>query len=348
MLAAVVLALANCAKYATAVFDPTVVSLLVVVGLTGSLPRKELARRGAVISAYTIICLIGLLSISTIDNQYYLTGIAATTLSRPPGGASAIAILQTFWPYMKILAPIAIVGVIARFMASRKLGDRLLILLLSATGIVAPLNQIRIHTSTSLVKHEDFAAWFVAIAAGYGLSLLMSGSLMRRGAALATGLAAVAGSAIIGLPTARIGDDYWPNTTRVVSVTRPLVASTNGEILFQNPSILDYYIGPEYGWGSIWKRISGQDSLRLPSGRTVDVSPVGGQGITGPYAAAIKNGYFQVIVLNDILSPDANSFDAAIIPVIERDKNYKLTGHPGPFLVWKYDPHVVMHAKGEK
>jgi 4-amino-4-deoxy-L-arabinose transferase-like glycosyltransferase len=348
MLAAVVLALANCAKYATAIFDPTVVLLVVVVGLTRSLPRKELARRGAVVSAYTVICLVGLLTLSTIDNQYYITGIAATTLSRPPGGASAISIIQTFWPYLKILAPTAVVGGIVCFVVSRKLSDRLLVLLLLATGVVAPLNQIRIHTATSLGKHEDFAAWFVAIAAGYGLSVLMSGSLMRRGVALAAGLGAIAGTAVIGLPTAKIGDDYWSNTTQVVSVVRPLVASTDGEILFQNPSILDYYLGSEYGWGSIWKRISGQNSLRLPSGRTIDVSPIGGDGIIGPYIAAVKNGYFKVIALNDYLKDSANSFDAGLIPVVERDKNYKLIGHPGAFFVWKYEPHTVMHAKGEK
>jgi hypothetical protein len=348
MLAAAVLAFANCAKYATVIFDPTVILLVVAVGLRRSLPRKELARRGAVVSAYTVISLVGLFSLTTIDNEYYLTGIGATTLSRPPGGASALSIIQTFWPYMKILAPTAAACAIVGFLVSRKVGDRLLILLLLVTGVIAPLNQIRIHTATSLVKHEDFAAWFVAIATGYGLSVLMSGSLMRRGAALAAGLAAIAGSAVVGFPSAEIGDDYWPNTTQVISVVRPLVASTSGEILFQNPSILDYYIGPEYGWDAVWKRISGQDSLRLPSGRTIDDSPIGSPGITGPYVAAIKQGYFKVIVLNDDLLSSINSFDATIIPVIEQDKNYKLIGHPGEFLVWKYEPYTVTHVKGKK
>jgi 4-amino-4-deoxy-L-arabinose transferase-like glycosyltransferase len=336
MLAAAVLALANCTKYATVIFDPTVVILVVVVGLRRSLPRKELARRGAVVSAYTVIFLIGLFSLTTIDNEYYLTGIGITTLARQSGGASAISIMQTFWPYLKILAPVAIAGAIVGVLASRKAGDRLLIVLLTATGVVAPLNQLRIHTSTSLDKHEDFAAWFVAIAAGYGLSVLMSGSLVRRGAVLAAGLAAIAGSAAVGLSSAETGDDYWPNTAQAISVVRPLVASTSGEILFQNPSILDYYIGPEYGWDAIWKRISGQDSLRLPSGRTIDDSPIGSPGVTGPYVAAIKQGYFKVIVLDDYLKSSVNSFDATVIPAIERDKNYKLVGHPGGFLVWKY------------
>lgn len=347
MLGSGVLALANSAKYATVVFDPTVILLVVAVGMARSLPRKELARRGAVMSAYTVIWLIGLLSLSTIGNEYYLTGIAATTLARPPGGASTMAVIQTFWPYLKILAPLAVAGAVACFLVSRKLGDRLLMLLLLATGLVAPLNQIRIRTSTSLDKHEDFAAWFLAIAAGYGLSVLIGGSFMRRGAALAAGLAAIGGSAVIGLPIARTGDDYWPNTGKVLAMTRPLVARTDGEILFQNPSVLDYYIGPEYGWGTIWKRISGEDSLRLPSGRTTDVSTTG-TGIPGPFGAAVKKGYFKVIALTDILVPRVNSFDAQLIPIIEHDKDYRLVGHPGSFLVWRYEPVDGTHGKGGK
>jgi len=333
--AAGALAAANSAKYATAIFDPTVIALAAVTALTCTQSRKEATRLGAITGSYTAICLIVLLAVATARNQYYVTGLTATTLGRPAGGDSTMTILSTFWPYMKVLGPVAAVTGLACLRLERRPYRRLLILVLLATGLVAPLNQLRIHTSTSLAKHEDFAAWFVALAVGYGLAALMRGTRVRQAAVLLAALAAIGASTVIGWPTAVVGDQYWPNTTQVVSVVRPLLARTDGEILFQNASILDYYIGPAYHWDAIWERISGQGSLRLPSGRTVDDASVGSAGIPAPYAAAVRAGYFKLIVLNN---DGTDTFDAALIPVIAHDRSYRLVARTGIFLVWEYAP----------
>lgn len=238
--AAGALAAANSAKYATAIFDPTVIVLAAVTALTCAQSRKEATRLGAITGSYTAICLIVLLAIATARNQYYVTGLTATTLGRPAGGDSALTILSTFWPYMKVLGPVAAVTGLACLRLERRPYRRLLIFVLLVTGLIAPLNQLRIHTSTSLAKHEDFAAWFVALAVGYGLAALMRGTRVRKALVFVAALGAIGASTFIGWPTAVVGDQYWPNTTRVVSVVRPLLARTDGEILFQNASILDY------------------------------------------------------------------------------------------------------------
>jgi 4-amino-4-deoxy-L-arabinose transferase-like glycosyltransferase len=333
--AAAALATANSAKYATAIFDPTVIALAALTALTCAHSRKEAIRLGVITASYTAICLIGLLAVATARNQYYVTGLLATTLGRPAGGDSTATILSTFWPYMKVLGPVAAVTGLACLRLERGPYRRLLILMLLATGLVAPLNQLRIHTSTSLAKHEDFAAWFVALALGYGLAAVMRGGRVRQAVAFLAALAVIGASAVIGWPTAVVGDDYWPDTTQVVAVMRPLLARTGGEVLFQNASILDYYIGPAYHWDAIWERISGQGSLRLPSGRTVDDASVGSAGVPAPYIAAVRAGYFKLIVLNN---DGTDTFDAALIPAIAHDRAYRLIARPGVFLVWEYAP----------
>lgn len=334
---AAVLTVANCTKYATALFDPVVILLVMLVALTDVPSRKRAARMAAITASYLVIFLVGLVALATARNGYYTTGIEATTTGRASGGQSASAVLSTVWPYIKVIAPLTLLGALLCLWLERDLYRRLLTLLLALTGTLAPLNQIRIHTGTSLAKHEDFAAWFIAMAAGYAVSALIRGSVVQRTLVFGIGLvAAVATTLAIGLPYARFADSYWPNTARVVSLVRPMVTHTRGEILFQNPSILDYEIGPADEWSAIWKRISGQGSLRLPSGRTTDDAPVGSDGIPGPFIAALHHGYFQIVVL--IKNGPRDSFDAQMVPAIEADPDYRLVAQVGEFAVWRYEP----------
>jgi hypothetical protein len=327
------LAIANCAKYATGLFDPVIIALVLVVALTQDASKKRAARLAAVTGGYLVILLVTLLAIATIGNGYYTTGIEATTTNRASDGQNSLWILSTIWPFLKAIVPLTLLGVIVCLFLERDIYRRLLALLLAGTGTLAPLNQIRIHTSTSLTKHEDFAAWFMALVAGYAVSSLMRGPLLARIGVACSGLAALGVTLIIGLPYASYADSYWPNTNYVINVVRPMVEHTKGELLFQNPSILEYYMNGTKGWGSLWKRISGEGSLRLPSGRTIDDAPVGSDGIPGPFIAAMHRGYFKIIVLNKNWG---NSFDAQMIPAVRADSDYRVVAQNSQFAVWKY------------
>ena len=333
MASAIALTVANCAKYATGLFDPVVIVLVIVVALTQDRSRKRAARLAAVTGGYLVIFLVTLLAIATVGNGYYTTGIAATTTSRASGGQTAMFILNSIWPFIRVIVPLTVLGSVLCLWLERDLYRRLLTLLLAVTGTLAPLNQIRIHTSTSLSKHEDFAAWFMALAAGYAVSALMRGPLFTRGVVASAGLGAIATTLVIALPYATYADSYWPNTTQAITVVRPLVEHTRGEILFQNPSILDYYMQGDSDWGTLWIRISGQSSLRLPSGHTTDDAPVGSDGIPGPYITAIHHGYFKLIVLNKTFG---NTFDARLIPAVKADSEYRLVSQTSEFLIWQY------------
>lgn len=336
MSASLALTVANCAKYATALFDPVVVTMVIMVALAHSpSSRKRAARLAAITMSYLVIFLVSLLVIATAGDGYYITGIEATTTGRASAGQSALLVLSAIWPYMKVIAPVTLLGALLCLWFEHNLYRRLLTLLLALTGVLAPLNQIRIHTGTSLDKHEDFAAWFMAMAAGYAISFMARGPILRRLSACMAGLSAIALTLAIGIPFSRSADSSWPNTAAAVGMALPLVSHTNGEILFQNSSVFDYYIGSADGWNTIWKRISGQGSLRLPDGRTVDDAPVGSSGIPGPFVSAIRKGYFAVIVLN---KDSSNPFDSKLIPAVMTDPAYHLVGQTSQFYAWRYDP----------
>jgi hypothetical protein len=337
MFCAAVLAAANCTKYATGLFAPVVVALIVTTALTVQPDRKRALRLGGIAGGYLAIFLSILIVIATTGNGYYSVGIAATTTSRASAGQSAIQVIWTAWPVVEIVGPIAFLGLVLCLRLERGSPQRLVTILLALTGVLAPLNQARIHTSTSLTKHADVGAWFMAMAAGYAISALSRGHYLRRAGVTIAAAGAVAATLFIGVPFARIADSNWPNTAEVASRTEALLTSSRGELLVQNPSIADYNLGRDIGWTSIWKRISGQSSLRLPSGKTVDNAPIGSTGIPGPYITAIHRGYFQYVVLNN---DSTDPFDARLIPVLYADPHYVLMSSPPGFLVWGRVPQA--------
>ena len=337
MFCAAVLAAANCTKYATGLFDPVVVGLIITTALTLEPDRKRAIRLGGIAGGYLAIFLSMLIVIATTGNGYYSAGIAATTTSRASGGQAASQVISAAWPVIEIVGPIAVLGLVLCLRLERGSPQRLVTVLLALTGALAPLEQARIHTSTSLNKHEDFGAWFMAMAAGYAIGALSRGHYLRRAGVTLAAVGAVAATILIGVPFARFGDSYWPSTAEVVHEAKPLLVSSRGELLFQNPSIANYDLGGDIGWTSIWKRISGQSDLRLRSGKSVDNAPVGSSGIPGPYLAAIHRGYFQYIVIDN---DPADPFDARLIPALHADPHYVLVASPPGFLVWGRAPQA--------
>ena len=330
---AVALTVANCTKYATGLFDPVIVCLAITTSLTVQPDRKRAIRLGGVVGGYLAIFLSTLIAIATTGNGYYAVGIAATTTSRASSGQTALQVLETVKPIVEVVGPIAVLGAALCLWLERDWSRRLVTSLLVMAGTLAPLNQARIHTSTSLDKHADFGAWFMAMAAGYAIAALRRGHFLQRAAATLAAAGAVAATLVVGVPLAKLGDSYWPNTARLTAETVPQLARARGEILFENPSIIDYDLGHRIGWTAIWKQISGQSSLRLRSGKTIADAPVGSAGIPAPYITAIHHGYFQYVILNN---DRADSFDAKVIPVLFADPHYVLRGSPAGFFIWAY------------
>ena len=225
--ASVLLTLANATKYATTLFDPSIVALggLVVAKDRG---RKSAAGRAGLVAACTMALDAALLA---VGGDAYVTGLLSTTVSRVAGGSPPSVVLSDAAQWIGIACiPAAISAVVA---LSRR-EDRVqaaIVALLAVSGTLAPLNQARIHTTTSLSKHVDFGAWFVAVAGGYLIAQLARIGWRWRAGWVAGAATAVLVSAAVLVPAAAFGErqsgsffQAWPDSSADylrASVPRP-------------------------------------------------------------------------------------------------------------------------------
>jgi tellurite resistance protein len=262
--AGILLALANATKYATALYDPTVLCLT----LLSSWPdagRKAALRRAAFLAGTAAAVLAVLLA---LGGPGYLTGIRVTTTGRAHGTDAASLVFAEAWSWTAVVVVPAVVAA-ASCAVRRRWPQALLLAVLALSALLAPADQARIQTATSLNKHVDFGAWFAAIAAGY----LLSG-LSRRRAALAVSLAALIPVASLGPAQARAMIN-WPDVTGLVKVIRPMTAH-GGHFLVETTDVLQYYL-PETTWRQ-WSSTQ--------------------HGNPEYYQQAIARHYFSVVVLS--------------------------------------------------
>jgi len=175
VIAPTILALANAAKYATALWDPVVIGLVacasVLDGRTWRHGRAQAVRFTAVL---TCVLGIGL----AIGKRKYIQGILYTTVNRSSSqvgmGQSPLLVLEKAWTWIGVVVVIATMGMLS-LLVSRSRSNVLLIIgaLFMFATVAAPLNQARIGTIVSLQKHVVFGAWFGCILAGYGLDRLL-------------------------------------------------------------------------------------------------------------------------------------------------------------------------------
>ena len=174
--AAAALSVANATKYATTLFDPVVIALA-VTAVRVKADMRQTVGRAIVMVAYLTTIFITLILVATLGNRYYLTGIMATTLSRAVG-TTPPAVVYDSWSWTQVLAVAALVGLVLSLSRRGSKREKILALSLAAAGVLAPVEQARIHTDTSLIK-TDFRAWFAAILAGYAVSRIIDLSRHR-------------------------------------------------------------------------------------------------------------------------------------------------------------------------
>jgi hypothetical protein len=297
--AGILLALANATKYATALYDPTVLGITIL----SSRPKLSL-RRAASLAVVTAAVLAVLL---VLGGPSYLTGIRVTTTGRAHGADTASLIFTLAWSWTAVVLVPAVVAVVVCVLR-RRWPDALLLAVLALTALLAPVDQARIQTETSLNKHVDFGAWFAAIAAGYLLS-----ALSRRRAVLAVASAALIPVTVLGTVQANAMIN-WPNVTGLVKVVRPLTAH-GGQFLVETADILQYYL-PD----TTWRQWSSTDNSNPQY-----------------YKQAIARHTYSVVILsfNETLA-----MDYAIALDLSESGGYRLaaTVHSGKtvFYVWEY------------
>ena len=301
--AGILLALANATKYATALYDPTVLC----VSLLSSWPdagRRVALRHAAILAGTAAAVLIVLLA---LGGSGYLTGIRVTTTGRAHGTDTAALVFADAWSWTAVVAVPAIAAAVVGAVR-RRWRQALLLAVLALSALLAPADQARIQTTTSLEKHVDFGAWFAVIAAGYLLS-----SLSRRRLVLTASLAALIPVTVFGTAQARAMID-WPDATGLVKVVRPLTVH-GGHFLVETTDVLQYYL-PK----TTWRQWSNTQSGNLRY-----------------YQQAIARHYFSVVILSFNETPAA---DYAIAFDLSTSGGYSLTAKVRSgktvFYVWQY------------
>jgi hypothetical protein len=285
--AGILLALANATKYATVLYDPTVLG----VTLLSSWPDtgwKVALRRAALLAGTAAAILAVLLA---LGGPGYLTGIRVTTTGRAHGTDTASLVFADAWSWTAVvLVPAVIAAVVG--VVQRRWPQALLLAVLALSALLAPADQARIQTATSLNKHVDFGAWFAAIAAGYLLS-----NLSRKPVVLAVLLTALIPVTSAGTAQADAMLD-WPDVTGLVKVVRPMTAH-GGHFLVETTDVLLYYLP-----GTTWRQWSNTQNDKLAY-----------------YQQAIARHYFSVVILSFNQTP---STDYAIALDMATARGYQL------------------------
>jgi Dolichyl-phosphate-mannose-protein mannosyltransferase len=325
---AVALTMANATAYSSAIFDPVVI-ILAVAAATSSPDRKIAIRRGAALFAYLTSLIIVAV---TIGGGFYSAGIGQTVLARAFGTVAPGTVLATAGRWIAPLAALALLGA-ALAWTNRSGGlRRLLPLLFLGALLLAPVEQARIHTLTSLDKHVDIGAWFAAAAAGYALDRVLTWlrpRLLRAAAAGAGGVGVLLVSALAGNAQAA-SLSLWPNAADFVTAFGSLVGGS-GRLLVEDPSIAEYYLPA----GRHWSRWSSPRSIVLSDRHSITV-PDDNSRAAALYAHYIAEGYFSIIALN---FADTGVLDRKIEADISRNHAYReidtIPYGAGDYIVWQ-------------
>ncbi|MGE5136804.1 MAG: glycosyltransferase family 39 protein [Gemmatimonadota bacterium] len=315
LLAAPVLALAVAGKYASLLFVPTVVGLTALAGW----PYRgwQALIRPVVLAAVTGELLIWALHQA---GKVYLTGIEFTTTSRAHGSTPATALALDCVKWGGLPFALAVVGAVAYARRpENEAGEQiapaggrwrrsLLGLALTGTALLAPAEQLRLHTETSLYKHIGFGLLFAAPLAGVGLARIV-GDHFRRAQ---LGIAIWGAALVLGMVQAHELFSSWPDSSLYVQefsrYLRPgahYLAEVDEVPIYYlrlNPAAQPYQFSSTYFLG-----------YTTPQGRYLTG--------TAAYRAAIRDGYFRVISYNYQVTP---ALDAVIARTLQSDPRYRL------------------------
>jgi hypothetical protein len=180
--------------------------------------------------------------------------------------------------------------------------------LMAGSALLAPIEQIRIHTETSLFKHVGFGLMIAAPIAGLGLARII-GDHFRRAQ---IGIAIWGASLAVGMTSADNLFQAWPNST-VFSADLARYIRPDGRYLVEVDEVPIYYLRAD----------PGAQPRQFTSTYYIGYTTGQGQFLTGDagYVAAINAGYFNVVAFNYQTTP---AVDAVLAQTLAADPDYTL------------------------
>ena len=309
LLAGAAMALANAAKYASALWDPAVIAVAIAASWHAGPWIRIL--RGLRVATYAG-CALGA-ALLRFGGLAYEHGVLSTTLARASGPTPARTVLGEGFSYISPVIILSLLAVISSRRASRRV--RFLCIAVTVACWLAILNHARIHTLTSLHKHVDFGAWFAAIAVGYVISQA-SRLQLERSWRIAIASAAVIPLTLISFNVS--GHLYrWAPAAGLVAKIQPLLHNRQAHYLMdpQSANIIYYYLHAEVYPGQLnllqctWWDPARRRELRGP----------------GACTAAIKAHYYDLIETDDAANgPRGTPAEVAVWKAIRASGAYRL------------------------
>jgi hypothetical protein len=329
--AATAIALADAAKYAATLFDPVVIA---VTALTFWRARDVKNGIGATVIMLGAVCTLILIGIR-LGGPSYWHGIKFTTLTRASSTASVPGVVYLSGKWVGAVAILAVIGAAAAGYRSSRAMKALAWVLVGAV-FLAPADQARIHTITSLFKHVDFGAWFCCIVAGYGLAALARAvPAAKTSAATTIGACVVVLASIAGVGFANSHFHRWPDSSRMVSELGPVLGRTGCPCLFAEGDIVAFYL-TQQTWTD---QFASTYYFSYPDN-------VGFHLLHGlpAYRQAIADHYFKLV---EIDPSEQSGVYGPVTRALTMTSGYKLVGtapsnaEHKPYEIWAYSPPAV-------
>ncbi|PZS40389.1 MAG: hypothetical protein DLM62_03165, partial [Pseudonocardiales bacterium] len=195
---------------------------------------------------------------------------------------------------------------------------------LTGTALLAPVDQIHIHTLTSLWKHIGFGLFFAAPCAGIGLTRII-GDHFRRAQ---IGIAIWGAALVIGMTQADNLFNAWPDSSVFTRVMSQHLAP-GARYLVEVDEVPIYYLRGHHD----------AQPDQFTSTYFIGYTDKQRQYLTGNagYMAAIKAGYFRVVAYNGQVTP---ALDNVLARTLRADPDYRLAdtisngNHTVNYYVW--------------
>lgn len=336
--ASICLLAANATGYWTVLYDPVVIAIFTLAAWR--VRRWTVALGAGSALAVTVAAVAA--GAYLLAGSAYRAGVKSSVLTQAPGHTLPGQVLTTTGRWIGLLLIVAIAAAIAITLLYRNAATALLAWVLVIAAVLAPIQDARTHTTVSLYEQAGFGAWFACAAAGWILAYAFDAQ-KRGGEAKATRFGLIAGrgvailatvaSALAGVASSATQFHSWPNSTAAVAeLTR--LAKPNGEYLAEDYGQFAYHFRDEIPLPQWWDT----RTFRYRDPRTK-------KQLTNvaAYAAAIRDRYFTVIVLD---FQDNQGAAAAIEQDIRKYHDYRLvatipfttSAGRGKYLFWAPAP----------
>jgi len=304
------LAVADAAKYATALFAPVVLIVVAVAVWRQHGGTAWLTALAATLCSWLVLLVAAVVA----GGRQYWLGITTSTLSRPQSNVPVTTVLKNAYVWTSLIVVLAVLGAV---LASRsKSRGKFLPALLAAAALLVPAEQARIQTTVSLQKHVVFGAWFAAMAAGYAMARL-SRVDPGRGWAVVMAIPIVASTLFGSMGQAAALYKVWPNAAGAVNILRSAIQTHPGNYLAEDYDVEAYYLRAEVPWQR-WSN-------------TYYFSYRGGSPGAPSYQTAINSHYFSLVILD---FGDTAATDSQITADMRHTGGYYVLAHAGQFTIW--------------